>query len=144
MIGDLRSIVSIYPQTLGLLGFEAQPNLQAKRPAIWHSRVLENVARETVNFFEFDSSQVGIDRNIITNIALLRSALIRLALVKLLPQISARQSAVSIGVALVKLTPNMEALERAASVKSVFLRLGLSKQAESSGNVGFRIALPNL
>jgi hypothetical protein len=33
--------------------------------AIWHDRVLENVARETVNFFELDSSQVGIGQNII-------------------------------------------------------------------------------
>jgi hypothetical protein len=33
--------------------------------AIWHNRVLKNVARETVNFFELDSSQVGIDQNII-------------------------------------------------------------------------------
>ena len=44
---------------------ETSPSEVITNAAIWHDRVLENVAIETVNFFELDSSQVGIAQNII-------------------------------------------------------------------------------
>jgi hypothetical protein len=45
---------------------ETSPSEVITNAAIWHDRVLENVARETINFFELDSSQIGIDQNIIS------------------------------------------------------------------------------
>ena len=46
---------------------EAEPSpldLISANATIWHNRVLKNVIRETVNFFEIGSSQVGIAQNV--------------------------------------------------------------------------------